>query len=238
MYRIIQAVLLVVLLEVLWVGLDSESAYSPDEWRWVATKLSLGFPMRCASLTTVENIGHPPFTYPEGDPWGPGVRISWGRCVVDLVAAVVSVIVFARLLRYEAGRMAVLSCFWGVVAGLMISLGTHATGERTLLTWVSVAFILVGLPAMVCFHTRRVSSVWIAIAFLAVSMAVMPWAYRWCDQFKTEHRFTLAHHSKTTLKPSVQEMVVVPVVCGAVLVIPVLLIRRFVPGLRKHESIA
>jgi prepilin signal peptidase PulO-like enzyme (type II secretory pathway) len=194
--------------------------------------------MRCASVTIVQNIGHPPFPDPEDNLWAPGVRISWGRCVVDLVAGIASVLVVARLLRYEAGRMVGLACFWGVVAGLMVSLGTPATDECTLLTWVGVAFISVGLPAMICFHTRRASSACIAIAFLAASVAVMPWAYRWCDQFKTEYRFTLAHHSKTTLKPSVEDMVVGPLVCGGVLVIPVLLMRRFVPGWRKQATIA
>ena len=222
----ILAFLLVMLVEVLWVGLDTERASKPVVWQWVATKVSVGFPVNCVSVTTLESRGKPLFVIGTDDPWAPGVRFLWGWCLVDLLAAVAVFLGMTRLLRHESGRLFIKAAVLGVVGGVLMSLGSSETGERNWLTWVSLAFLFAGLPALICFHTKRLAAEWGALSVLAVSLMVLPWASQWGDQFKTENRFTISHRSKTALAPTVQQMVVQPLACWVVLSIPLFVMRR------------
>ncbi len=232
----ILAFLLVMLVEVLWVGIDTERDSKPVVWQWVATKVSVGFPVNFVSVTTFESRGQPLFVIGADDPWAPGVRILWGWFLVDLLAAVALFIAISHLLLHKTGLLFIKACIFGVVGGVLMSLGSSDAGGWNWLTWVFLVFLFAGIPGLIYINTKHLTRNLGALALLAVSLLVLPWACRWGDQFKTENRFTMSHRSKTTLTPTLQQMVVQPLACWTVLIIPLLLMRKIQESVVRSQQ--
>jgi hypothetical protein len=233
------AILLVTLLQLLWVAAESNGWESPGQWHRRALKISVGFPVRCASYTAIHTTGDLPAwtNYPERSQWLPGLRVSRVLWPLDALAAVAAFFGFRWLLRFEAGRAASMGFVLGLVAGVLDSFSTIASW-RPISVWVIAPLMLVGLPVTVCFLTRRARSVWLPLLMLAVAVLVMPWMASRLEHFRADHGFSFAAGDSSVWSPSVTEMVFMPLVCIAVLSIPVLLIRRFLPVFWKHEAVA
>ncbi len=233
----VYAVLLVALLQLLWVAAESNGWESPGHWDRVALKVSVGFPMCCASYTAVRTTGELParVNYPERSQWLPGFRVSWNFLALDVFAAAAAFFGFRWLLRSEAGRAASVGFVLGLVAGAMGSLSTVASLRPTSV-WIVAPLMLVGLPLTVCYLTRRADSVWLPLLMLTVTLFVMPWMSGRLDHFKADRGFSFAAKYFTAWSPSLEDMVFIPLVCVVILCIPVLLMRRFVAAFRKPEE--
>jgi hypothetical protein len=126
----------------------------------------------------------------------------------------------------------------GFAVGVISSLGKtspHAAFFRwngsLLIRCVGATILLVGIPASVCALTRRMRSSWLAVVILAGAMLIAPWVDMWSDHFK-------AANSGRVFTPSLDGTVWEPLILAAIMVIPMLLMRRFVPVFRRHEAVA
>lgn len=240
------AVLLVVLFQLPWVTSESNGWKSPGKWHRSALKISVGFPVHCASYTVIHTTGDLPVwtNYPDRSQWLPGLRVLPVFWSLDALGAFAAFIGFRWMLRFEAGRAASMGFVLGLVAGVLGSFSTIASW-LPVSVWFIAPLMLVGLPATVCFLTRRSRSVWLPLLMLAVAAFVMPWMAsrlelfsRRFKLFRTDHGFSFAAYTSSMWRPSVEEMVFMPLVCIAVLSIPILLIRRYAPVFWKHEAVA
>src|SRR5690349_2745579 len=106
MQRNIHAVLLVLLVELLWVRIDSNGWYSPGQWERSATRVSVGFPFRAVAFTVHRTTGSlPPDTnYPERSEWRPGLRVFPLSQIVAGLSAVALFFGIRWLLRFDTAR--------------------------------------------------------------------------------------------------------------------------------------
>ena len=126
----------------------------------------------------------------------------------------------------------------GIVVGVISSVGKDSPyyaffrWDGGLLHRAAGAMILlVGIPASVCALTRRARSVWLAILILVGAMLIAPWVDILADHFK-------AANSNRTFTPSLDGTVWEPIILAIVMMIPMLLMRHFVPFFRRHETVA
>lgn len=239
MRRNIYAGLLVVLFQLLWVAAESEGWKSPGNWDRRALKVSVGFPVPCASYTAVRTTGDMPSwqNYPDRSQWLPGHRVSGVPLALDALAVVAAFFGFRCLLRYQAGRAASAGFALGIVFGVMGSLLAMVSWSPAS-EWIIALLFLMGLPTAICYLTRHARSVWLPLLMLAVAVLVMPWMSARVEYFRADHGFSFAAEGSTIWSPSLEDMLFVPLMCVAVLSVLVLLIRRFVPVFRKHETVA
>jgi hypothetical protein len=230
---------LVVLLQLLWVAAESNGWESTGQWKRRALKVSVGFPMQCVSYTVVRTKGNLPawVNYPDRNQWLPGLRVSSVFWPLDVLVAVGAYFGFRYVLRYEVGRSISAGFVLGLVAGVLACF-TTIESWRPASVWVIAPLMLAGLPLTVCFLTRRARPLWLPLLMLAVALLVMPWMSGRLEHFKADHGFSFDAKSSTIWSPSFEEMVYLPLVCFAVLSVPVLLIRRFVPIFRHYASAA
>lgn len=92
---------------------------------------------------------------------------------------------------------------------------------------VGAVIILAGIPAIVCVLTRHARSAWAAVLILAAAILIAPWADMCLDWYRVGQVFMR----------SLDSLVWEPLVLGVVMLVPVLLMRRFVPAFRCHESV-
>jgi len=86
--------------------------------------------------------------------------------------------------------------------------------------------VLCGIPAIVCAMTRHARSAWPPVLVLAVAILIAPWVtWFWIGSGRQSFHPVLG-------LPSWE-----PLVLGAIMLIPVLLMRRFVPAFRSHEDV-
>lgn len=232
----IYSVLLVTLLQLLWVAAESNGWESAGPWHRRALKVSVGFPVQCASYTLVRTTGDVPPNYPERSRWLPGLHISPVLIVLDIFAAVAAFFGFRWLLRFEAGRVICIGFVLGLVAGMLDSISTIPSW-RPFSVWIVAPLLILGLPASVCFLTRRSRSVWLPFLMLTVAVLVLPWMAARLEYFRPDFGFSFSATFSTEWNPSAKEMLLLPLVCAAVLCIPVFLMRCFVPIFRKHEAV-
>ena len=235
----IQAVLLVALLQLLWVAAEASGWQFSETVHRQALKVSVGFPVSCASYTAVHTTGDvPPWeNYPERTQWLPGIRVSVVYGILDALVVVAAFLGFRWLLRFDLGRAACIGFVLGFVGGVLASFTTIASWRPTS-TWILTPLVLIGIPTSICFMTRRVRSDWQAFLMLAVAFLVMPWASERVAFFQADHGFSFLADSYSRWSPSIEQMVFFPFLCIVVLSILVLLLRRFVPFFRKHENLA
>jgi hypothetical protein len=233
----IYSILLVILLQLLWVAAESNGWESSGSWHRRALKVSAGFPVRCASYTLVHTTGDVPPNYPERSQWLPGLHLAPVMAVLDALAAVAAFFGFRWFLRFEAGRIVCVGFVLGLVAGVLDSLSTIQSW-RPFSVWIVAPLLILGLPAIVCFLTRHSRSVWLPLLALAVAVLVMPWMAARLEYFRPDYGFSFAASFSITWSPSAEEMLFLPLAAIAVLSIPVLLMRWFIPLFRKYEAVA
>jgi hypothetical protein len=231
--------MLMILLQLLWVAAESYGWESPGQWHRGALKVSVGFPVQCASYTVIRTTGDLPSweNYPGRSQWLPGVHVSlvWG--VLDILAAVTAFLSFRWLLRFEIGRVACAGLVLGLVAGVLDCLGTIPSW-RPASVWLVAPLLILGLPATVCFLTRCSRSVWLPLLMLAVAVFVMPWMAERLEYFRPDYGFSFTAKSFTIWSPSADRMLFEPLVFTAVLCVPVLLMRWLLLAFRKHGAVA
>ena len=234
----LHALLLVALLQLPWVAAESNGWESPGQWERRALKVSVGFPVQCVSYTAIRTKGDFPArqNYPERSRWMPGLHVSRVFWTVDIIVAVGAFFGFRYLLRYEAGRAVIAGFVLGLAAGVLDFLSTIES-LRPVSVWIIAPLLLAGLPLAVCYLTRRARSFWLPLLPLIVAILVMPWMGGRLEQFRAENGFSFDARDSTIWSPSVEEMVLLPLAFAAVLSIPVLLIRRFVPAFCQHETV-
>jgi hypothetical protein len=126
----------------------------------------------------------------------------------------------------------------GIVVGVISSVGKDSPyyaffrwDGGLLLRGAGAMILLVGIPASVCALTRQARSAWLAILILVGAMLIAPWVDILADHFK-------AANSNRMFTPSVDGTVWEPIVLAIMMMIPMLLMRRFVPYLRHYETVA
>lgn len=237
----IYAFLLVLLIELLWVRIDTYGPYSPGQWQLSATRVSAGFPLRAVSFTVHRTTGNiPPWTnYPERSEWRPGFRVFPVSQVVVGFSAVALFFGIRWLLRFDAARSISVGIVVGIVFGILTSLATRPptrTHGDDPVTWLNGVWTLVALPAAICFLARHARSWRQPLLFLAAAVVVFPWASLWCDQFKSAYRHTLGSTSRMTLAPSLEQMFIEPLMVGCMVLVSVFLMRRFLPFFRPYAA--
>ena len=128
------------------------------------------------------------------------------------------------------GKILVLGFVVGVVSGLGKTLphaGFFRWNGSPLIRCIGAIILLGGIPASVCVLTRRARSAWVTVLILVGAMLIAPWVDIWSDRFKTGRYFTR----------SLDSMVWEPLVLAAIMVIPLLLMRRFIPAFKHHEAV-
>jgi hypothetical protein len=239
----VHAILLVLLIELLWVRIDTNGWYSPGQWQRSATRISAGFPVPAVSFTVHRTTGNmPPWTnYPERSEWRPGLRMFPLSQVAVGVSAVAVFFGIRWLLRFDTARTVFEGIVVGVAFGILTSLATRPptrTEADDPVTWLNGVWTFIALPSAICFLARRASSWRQPLLLLAVIVAVFPWASLWCDQFKAAYRHAGGATSRRILEPSLEDMVIAPLMVGCMVLGLVFLMRRFVPVFRRHEPVA
>lgn len=92
---------------------------------------------------------------------------------------------------------------------------------------IGAVIILAGIPAIVCVLTRHARSAWAAVLILAAAILIAPWADMCLDWYRVGQVFMR----------SLDSLVLEPLVLGVVMLVPVLLMRHFVPAFRCHENV-
>jgi hypothetical protein len=126
----------------------------------------------------------------------------------------------------------------GFAVGVISSLG-KTSPYAALFRWdgsllircVEAMVLLVGIPASVCALTRRTRSAWLAVLVLAGAMLIAPWADMWSDHFK-------AANSGRVFTASLDGTAWEPLMLTAIMVIPMFLMRRFIPAFRRYAAVA
>ena len=243
MRRDFYAALLVLLIELLWVRIDTNGWYSPGQWRRTATRISVGFPLPAVSFTAHRTMGNmPPGTnYPERSEWRPGVRAF---PLYQLLAGLSAFALFFGirwLLRFKLSRPISSGFALGVLFGILTRVSTRpATGTEfdDPATWLNAVWVFIALPAAICFLSRRTRSPWHPVLMLASALALIPWASLWFDQFWSWSRRTATPYGYRVLEPSFEDMVGAPLLLGCLVIGFLLLMRRFIPFFRTDEAIA
>ena len=128
------------------------------------------------------------------------------------------------------GSSFVLGLFMGVVSNLGKTLPYAAffrwNGSLTVRV-VGVMIVLCGIPAIVCAMTRHARSAWPPVLVLAVAILIAPWVDMVLDWFRIGRVFIR----------SLDSLVWEPLGLGAIMFVPVLLMRRYVPAFRSHEDV-
>jgi hypothetical protein len=125
------------------------------------------------------------------------------------------------------------TCFLALLMAALSNIGKgrpglaffHCDGSLTVRLALAVV-LLGGIPASVCALTRQARSAWTAILVLAAAMLVAPWVDMCLDWYMAGDIFL----------PSIDSLVWEPMALGAILVVPVLLMRHFVPAFRCRED--
>jgi len=97
--------------------------------------------------------------------------------------------------------------------------------------WFVAIFLLLGIPAIICFLTRRTCSVWMPVLMLVGTLLLATWVDLYSDHFKAAN-----HGRNFTL--SLDDLVWEPLIVGIVLMIPMFLMRRFISFFRRYEALA
>ena len=125
----------------------------------------------------------------------------------------------------------------GFAVGVISSLG-KSSPDAAFFRWngsllircAGAAILFVGIPASVCALTRRSHSAWLAVSILTGTMLIAPWIDMWLDHFK-------AANSGRAFTPSLDGTVGEPLILAAVLMIPLFLMRWFIPAFKCHEVV-
>jgi len=243
MQRNIQAVLLVWRVELLWVRIDSNGWYSPGQWERSATRVSAGFPIRAVAFTVHRTTGNmrPDINYPERSEWRPGLRLFPLSQIVVGLSAVVLFFGIRWLLRFDTVRTVSVGIVIGVAFGILTSLTTRPptrTEGDDPVTWLNGVWTFIVLPVAICVLARHARSWRQPLWLLAGTVVVFPWASLWCDQFKSAYQYSTGASSRRILEPSLEQMVIVPLMVGCMVLVLVFLLRWFVPAFRRLEAAA
>jgi hypothetical protein len=122
----------------------------------------------------------------------------------------------------------------GIALGVVSSLGKslpHASffhwNGTLLFRCVAAILVLGGIPATVCAMTRRARSAWLPVAVLMTAMLIAPWVDFEADRLEANRfgpRDVIMRASDS------DSMLWEPLVLAGILVIPTILMRRFVPA--------
>jgi hypothetical protein len=243
MPRNVHAVLLVLLVELLWVRIDSNGwGWKPlSEWEVSAFRVSAGFPIHAVSFIEHQTTGNmPPDTWlPEGHDWEPGLHVSPFSLTIDVLSAVALYFGIRWLLSFDAARTVSMGIVIGAAFGILTSLAarppTRFQGQDPV-TWLNGLWTFIALPVAICLLARHARSWREPLLLLAATVVMFPWASLWCDQFKPEYHHVLGERGRTVLGPSVELMVREPLMVGGMVLVVVFVLRRFVPGFRPREA--
>jgi hypothetical protein len=239
------ALLLVLIIELLWVRLDSFGVYSPGQWQYADTRVSAGFPVRAVSFTFSEMADNLPhlMMLPESLEWTwtpvPGFTVYPLRQALAGFSALALFFGLRWLLKFELARGVSHGVTVGVVFGILTSLATRPsmrieTGDPV--NWFHGFLTLIALPSAICVLSRRSKSWRYPVLLLVVIVAVFPWASFWCDQFKSRYRFVLGAHDRVILEPSV-DAILSSLFVGCMVGVLVFLMRRFLPNFKRYEAV-
>ncbi len=250
MRRLICTVLLLLLVEVFWLRISANGWSSSGQWRRTATRISVGFPLLAVSFTTHSSSGSAPLwgaSYPEYNDWQPGLKVFPFFLIVDALMAVAVFYGISRLLQRRSARIVFLGVAIGAALGLLINLGTlQPTGVFWYdeVTWFNGVVVFIALPAVVCIATYRDQSWHQPVLLLAVAVLTGPWGVLWCDQFKPQfHPFVngipkwAGITGRAIREPSIGDMLIEPLAAGIVIAASILLTRRFLPFVRRHQAV-
>ena len=237
MSKIVHALLMVVLLELLWVSARSNGWELGAGRERRALKVSAGFPVLGISYTAIRDTGYIAAfeNYPERSEFMPGLRISQIACGLDALVAAAAFFGFSWLLNHESGRSICAGMIFGAVAGVVASLGL-VSAWQPLGRWIVLPILLIGLSTSACFFTRKSRSAWQAILVLVTAAFVMSWAAECFGQFQQENGFSFSAKVSSEWSLSLVRMVLEPLTFCGILLAPVLLMRRFLPSFRRYET--
>jgi len=228
----VYAILLVAMLQLLTFETAYNSWGSRGQWERHAIKVSLGFPVNCISYTSSRVTGNLPewLNYPDRNKWLPGFRVSPVFFALDALYAVAAFFGFRWLLFYKVGRIISLGLVLGLFAGVIMNFD-NIDSWQPISGLITVPLLLAGLPITVCYLTRRSRSVWSPVRMLSVALFVMPWV---C--FRAELALPKYFRGYSVPDEVLLDTLFLPLVFIAILIIPVLVVRRFVPFCRSHEA--
>jgi hypothetical protein len=226
----VHAILLVVMLQLLTVETAYNGWGSRGHWERHAMKISVGFPVNCMSYTFVRVTGDLPnwVNYPDRNEWLSGFRVSSVFCALDALYALAAFFGFRWLLFYKAGRTISLGLVLGFFAGVIENFG-EIESWQPMSGLIIAPLFLAGLPMIVCLFTRAFRSVWSSLLMLTVALFVMPWVCLRAEHFR-------GYHVVNSWDEILLDMLLMPLGCIVILIIPVLVVRRFVPFCRRHEE--
>jgi len=230
MVRSLQALILIVVLQTFSTTTLVRVGTQPDRTGSVLTRIAVGFPLRAVRVVHMETNEVPA---PEAPPkW----RVDALWLEMDVAIALGLFFALRWLMRFRAAQRG----FDGVMFTLFLALSIEVASI------LGLVLIFGGVPAAICWRTRADRSAWHASATALIACAGFPWALDWIHQFTHRSSFhsylsltavagRTAYREFPPTWPDAFEAIINPILLCALLIGPVLLMRRFIPCFRKWE---